>query len=418
MEVLMSQGADAANAFFVEAFAPEHRADPYELYRRMREAGPVISTDLEMHLAFGHSACWAALRHPAASSDERHGTVFRREARTDPRLTEMLGTRPLLVFMDPPAHSRLRALVAQGFTPRRIERLRSRIQTIADELVAALPGTGLVDLIQALASPLPIKVICELLGVPVADHHRFREWSVALTKSVDPAVLRTDDDNEQIASATVELQTYAAALLDERRRHPREDLISDLARCPDHRIHDDELADLVVLLLIAGHETTVNLIGNGLVALLDHPDQLADWVQHPDIAESAIDELLRFDAPLQMVQRIATEPLTVDDRPVPSGDQMIIMLGAANRDPAVFDEPDRLDLRRANARQHLSFGGGIHHCLGAALAKVEGAIAITALLERFPDLERAGDAPIRETFNLRGRARLTVELGAPVTGHR
>jgi pimeloyl-[acyl-carrier protein] synthase len=413
----MTDEHDAANAFFIEAFAPENRADPYGLYRRMRETGSVVSSDIEMHLVFGHAECWSILRSTAVSNDERRSAVIQREALHDPRLATMLDTPPLLVFMDPPDHTRLRGLVAQGFTPRRVERLSARIQALTDSLIDDLEAHGedQVDIIEQFAYPLPIAVICELLGIPIDDHERFREWSAALTKSVDPAVLRTDDDNAAIERATADLDAYTGALLDDRRAHPGDDLLSDLASRHDgeDRLHDGELTDLVTLLLVAGHETTVNLIGNGLVALFDHPEQLADWAEHPDIANAAVDELLRFDSPLQMVQRVAIDELVVGGRRLPPGDQVIVMLGAANRDPAMFDDPDRLDLRRRNAGRHVSFGGGIHHCLGASLARVEGAIAVTSLLQRFPRISLAGAASIRDTFNLRGRSAVPVHLGEP-----
>ncbi len=406
-------GGDVATEFFMEAFAPEHRADPYGLYRRMRELGHLISAD-GLHLAFGHTDCWSVLRNPMGSSDERRSTVLQREALTDPRLATMLETRPLLVFMDPPDHTRLRGLAGQGFTPRRVEQLRMRIQAVADALLddIAASGDAEVDLIERLAYPLPIAIICELLGIPQEDEGRFREWSTAITKSVDPGMLRSDEDNTAIAVAIAELNAYTGSLLESRRSEPSDDLLSDLVvrHSGDDHLHDDELADLVTLLLVAGHETTVNLIGNGLVALLDHPDQLDDWAQHPEIADSGVDELLRFDSPLQLVQRVAIEDMVVGGVRVPAGAQIVTMLGAANRDPVVFDDPDRLDIRRPNANRHIAFGGGIHHCLGAALARVEGSIAITSLLQRFPNIERAGDAPIKNTFTLRGRSALPVRL--------
>ena len=413
------QLVDVVSAFFVEAFAPEHRADPYDLYRRMREIGPFVSSEHEMHLAFGHADCWGLLRHPAASSDERHSAVMQRMATTEERIEVAMSTRPLLVFMDPPDHTRLRALVAQGFTPRRVEQLRASIQattdTILDDLTArAADGADSVDLVEALAYPLPITVICELLGVPADDHPQFRTWSDALTRSVDPGVLRTPADELAIASAMAELQGYSSELLSDRRARPGDDLLSELAvRSGGDHLADDELIDLVVLLLVAGHETTVNLIGNGLVALLEHPDQMAAWAQHPELGATAIDELLRFDSPLQMVQRTAVEPIQLGNRTIPAGDQVIVMLGAANRDPSVFDDPDRLDLHRPNANRHVSFGGGVHHCLGASLARVEAEVAITSLLTRFPDLARAGEPTIRARFTLRGRDRLPVSLGRP-----
>lgn len=411
----MSTDTDVVDAFFLEAFAPENRADPYALYARMRDAGQLLSANGEMHLAFGHAACWSILRNPAASSDERHSTVLRRQAKDDPRAAAMLEARPLLVFMDPPDHTRLRGLVANGFTPRRVEALRSRIREITDDLIARMAevGDADVDVVEHLASPLPIAVICELLGVAGTDRSLFRDWSLALPKSVDPSVLRTDADNAAIDNATDELRVYTTALLDDRRSRPSDDLLSALARRhgDDDHLGDDELADLVTLLLVAGHETTANLITNGLHALLANRDQLDDWARHPEIGDQAIDELLRFDAPLQLVQRTATQDLTLHGLHIRPGEQIIVMLGAANRDPAEFQEPDRLDIRRPNASRHLAFGGGIHHCLGAALARAEGAIALTALLRAFPEIEAAGPAPIRDTFNLRGRARLPVRLG-------
>lgn len=411
---------DAVSTFFVEAFAPDNRADPYELYRRMREHGPFVSSELEMHLAFGHADCAALLRHPAASSDERHSTVMQRMAVTDERIEAAMTTRPLLVFMDPPDHTRLRGLVAQGFTPRRVEQLRASMQTTTNAIVDGLAtraadGDDEIDLIEELAYPLPITVICELLGVASTDHSQFRLWSDALTRTVDPGVLRTPDDEFAIAVAMSELRAYTAALLSDRRTRPGSDLLSDLIarRDGDHQLGDDELVDLVVLLLVAGHETTVNLIGNGVVALLDHPDQLAAWARQPELGSTAIDELLRFDSPLQMVQRVAVQPIRLGELTIPAGDQVIVMLGGANRDPALFDDPGRLDIHRPNANRHLSFGGGVHHCLGAALAKAEGDIAITSLLARFPDLTAAGEATIRARFTLRGRDHLPVSLGRP-----
>ena len=413
----MSNEIDAASAFFMEAFTPEHRNDPYVLYRRMREHAAFVHTDLEIHLAFGHAECWAALRNPALSSDERHSELMRRGAETDDRIAGLMDQRPLLVFMDPPDHTRLRNLVAQGFTPRRVASIRDHIQAVTDELIDeidAAAGDGPVDLVERLAYPLPVRVICGLLGVPASDHELFGAWSAALTKGVDPGVLRSEEDNRAMEVATVELNAYTADLLARLRRAPADNLLSDLAARSgvgvDDHLTDDELIDLVTLLLIAGHETTVNLIGNGVVALLDHPDEMQAWRDDPALGERAVDELLRFDSPLQMVQRTATEDVEIASSIIPAGHQIIVMLGAANRDPEVFPEPDRLDLRRANANRHVAFGGGIHHCLGAALARTEGEVAITSLLRRFATVEAAGEAPIRSTFNLRGREHLPLTL--------
>ena len=409
---------DAASTFFIEAFADEHRRNPYPLYRRMREVGPLISTGANMHLAFGHDACWSMVRNPRASSDERRGSLHQREALTNPQIAARADRRPLLVFLDPPDHTRLRALVAGAFTPRRIESLRHDITSIAgrllDDLAAEVAGNGQpIDIIERFAYPLPIIVICQMLGIPTGDHDRFRRWSLALTKSVDPGVLRSPADDAAIERATAELNEYTAELLRDRRNHPTDDLLSDLIAqsAGDDHLLDDELIDLVVLLLVAGHETTVNLIGNGLSALFEHRDQMHAWLDDPGIGSTAVDELLRYDSPLQMVVRIALDDMNVAGVPIEAGDEVILMLGAANRDARQFADPDALDLRRHNAGRHVAFGGGIHHCLGAALARAEGAIAIEALLRRFPDVAAAGPPTLRGTFNLRGLDHLPVTLG-------
>jgi len=415
----MSTEMDAASTFFVEAFADEHRTNPYPLYRRMRELGPVVSTGSNMHLAFGHDACWSMVRNPRGSSDERRGSLHQREALTNPRIAKAMDQRPLLVFLDPPDHTRLRSLVAGAFTPRRIDSLRLDIDAIAgrllDDLAAEVGGADAtpIDIIERFAYPLPIAVICQMLGIPTGDHDRFRRWSLALTKSVDPGILRSDDDNAAIEQATAELNEYTAELLQARRIHPSDDLLTDLIAqsVGDDHLLDDELIDLVVLLLVAGHETTVNLIGNGLCALFEHRDQMQVWQQHPEIGSNAIDELLRYDSPLQMVVRIALDDMYIGDVRIEAGDEVILMLGAANRDPQLFADPDNLDLLRHNAGRHVAFGGGIHHCLGAALARAEGAIAIETLLRRFPDVAPAGRPTRRGTFNLRGLEHLPVTLG-------
>ena len=410
---------DAASTFFVEAFADEHRTNPYPLYRRMREVGPVVSTGSNMHLAFGHDACWSIVRNPRGSSDERHGSLHQREALTNPRLAKAMDRRPSLVFLDPPDHTRLRSLVAGAFTPRRVDGLRDDITAIADGLIDDLAaevgddGATTIDIIERFAYPLPITVICRMLGIPTSDHDRFRHWSLAITKSVDPGILRSEDDNAAIEQATAELNDYTAELVRARRSNPSDDLLSDLIAQSDGDDHllDDELIDLVVLLLVAGHETTVNLIGNGLNALFAHRDQMQAWLRHPEIGAAAIDELLRYDSPLQMVLRVALDDMHIGDVPIEAGDEVILMLGAANRDPELFPDPDILDLRRVNAGRHVAFGGGIHHCLGAALARTEGAIAIESLLRRFPDIAPAGSPTLRRTFNLRGLEHLPVTLG-------
>lgn len=408
---------EAASAFFVRAFEPEHRLDPYALYAEERAAHPLVDTGMHMWIAFLHDDCWATVRSPSASSDERRGTLFRLEAQTDPRLAAMFDRRPSLIFQDPPDHTRVRGLVSRAFTPARIEQLRARIEELTDELVDGLAerldsADTSVDIIDALAYPLPLTVICELLGIPLADHELFKAWSKSLIRSVDPSVLRTDEENAAIEVATAELDDYCLALLEERRRAPRDDLLSALvtAQDGDDELESSEIVGLASLLLVAGHETTVNLVGNGLLALLANPDELRRWISEPGLDANAVDELLRYDPPVQMVQRIVTGPLVLSDTAIPEGDQVIVIIGAANRDPEVFAEPDRLDLGRANANRHLAFGGGIHHCLGAALARTEGSVVLSRLIRRFPDIALAGAPTLRPTFTLRGYASVPVAL--------
>jgi cytochrome P450 len=317
--------------------------------------------------------------------------------------------------MDPPDHSRLRSLVARAFTPKRIADLRPAAESITaalvDETAAAAASGAVVDLIRSLAYPLPVQVICRLLGVPEADEATFTGWSGALARSLDPSVLRSPEVDAAIRAAEGDMAAYLENLLAFRRTTPGDDLLSALLAVEGDgdRIATVEVVDLALLLLVAGHETTVNLIGNGILALLRTPDQLELLRHRPELIASAVDELLRFDSPVQMTQRVATEDLDLVGSRVRAGDEILLVLGAANRDPLVFAEPHRLDVTR-DARRHLAFGGGIHHCLGAALARLEGQVALSALLAGFSHLELAGQPVRRPTFNLRGLESLPVAM--------
>jgi len=289
-----------------------------------------------------------------------------------------------LLHLDPPDHTRLRRLVSAAFTRRRIEQLAPRVQLIADELLDAVAEAGEVDLIAAFAYPLPITVICELLGVPTADRDDFRDWSTTLVAGT----LSTPE--EWIAAATAMIG-YIRELLAAKRVEPADDLLSALVAIRDgtDRLSEDELSSMVVLLLVAGHETTVNLIGNGVYALLTHPDQLALLRAEPERLPAAVEELLRYDGPLQVATfRWTTEPIEIGGTVIPAGDMVIPGLLAANRDPSRVADPEELDLSRADS-PHVAFGHGIHHCLGAPLARLEGRIALGSLLARFPGLRLA-----------------------------
>jgi cytochrome P450 len=324
----------------------------------------------------------------------------------------LVGQFDTMLFMDPPDHTRLRGLVQKAFTPKMVERIRPRSQEIVDGLIDRAFDRGReMDLIEDFAYPLPVTIICELLGVPVEDHTRFSEWSRVLSRAVDPSPIRSPELEEEIALAGLAFAEYFEALVAQRRTSLGDDLLSALIAAEEEgdRLSSDELLGISLLLLIAGHETTVNLVGNGTLALLRNPDEFARLRDDPSLSKTAVDEMLRYDSPVQMNQRIALEPFTLaDGQVVAAREQMIVMLAAANRDPAAFPDADRFDVGRADARRHLAFGGGIHHCLGAALARVEGDVAVTTIVRRMPALALAGEPERRPNFTLRGLAHLPV----------
>ena len=333
--------------------------------------------------ASSHAAVRAVLREPGWSSDQRHATAIPDVA------GEVLSK--VLLFMDAPDHGRLRGLVAKAFDARTVEQLRPRIAELADELLVPLREAGRFDVIGDFAFPLPVTVICELLGVPAADRELFRRLTGEMA-----AVLDLDATPEQFgraAGAMLTFTAYLVPLFEERRRAPRADLVSALVSAEEagDRLGADELLTTVVLLLVAGHETTMNLIGNGLLALLRHPDQLEMLRSTPELMPTAVEELLRYDSPVRRAVRTALGDAVVDGQPVGAGEQVVALLDAANHDPTVFADPHALDVRR-DARRHMAFGAGAHYCLGAPLARAEAQIAIGALLT-LPALQVAVDEP-------------------------
>ncbi|WP_021596950.1 cytochrome P450 family protein [Actinomadura welshii] len=362
-------------------FSRTFSEDPYAVYAELRESGPVHPIDFPpgatAFLVVDHEHGRAALNDPRLSKDSAHSAV--------PVNGEMFFGGTMLA-MDPPDHTRMRGLVAKAFTARRVERLRPRVEEIADALLDGVAARGEADLIEDLAVPLPIQVICEMLGVPASDRGRFREWTAVLTVPALTAEARAH--RREVARA---FTGYLGEVIAERRARPEEDLVSALiaARDGDAALTEAEMVNSIGLLLIAGHETTVNLIGNGVLALLRAPGQLDLLRRRPELLPSAVEELLRFDGPLAWAsQRIALEDMEIAGTPIPKGAWVHVSLGAADRDPAVFEAPDRLDVTRAPKR-HVAFGHGIHFCLGAPLARLEGQIAIGGLLDRFPGLALA-----------------------------
>jgi len=393
-------------------FDPAVRLDPYPVYAAMRAQAPAQRVPLP-----GGRSLWMVTRYAdveLALRDPRLGKDMRRAVPQDQRLPLPDVARPLvehLLSIDPPDHTRLRALVAQAFTPRLVEGQRERVQRIADELLDAVAPRGSMDLIDEYAFPLPIRVITHLLGVPETDADRFRGWSSTVV-SVELVNLGTEL-REDLLTAIGAFREYLLALFERKRREPGDDLVSGLVRAEDERgaLTEDELVALVFLLLVAGHETTVNLIGNGVLALLRHPDQLALVRDDPALLGPAVEELLRYDGPVETsTMRYALEDVQIAGQVIPRGDSVLVVLGSANRDEARFPDPDRLDVTRRDHR-HLAFGKGIHYCLGAPLARLEGTIAIGTLLRRFPTLKVAADPAtleIRPSFLIRGLAALPV----------
>jgi len=389
----------------VDLLDPAVLSDPYPLFHRLRTEDPVHwEADLEF---------WALTRYADAVYALREDSLLSSAIHDSPRPGGVgLSSARWFVFLDPPRHTRLRALVHSAFTPQVVEGLRARIQAIVDELLDRAAEAGRLDLIADLGFPLPAIVIAELLGVPAEDRAQFRAWSADLA-AAGGLVRMAADGAERLSRARAggaALNAYFRDIIGERRRAPRDDLVSRLTgvQSAEGTLSEEELVDTCALLLFAGHETTTNLIGNGMLALLRHPDELSRLRADPSLIGPAVEELLRYDSPVQMRVRVARETVEIGGRRIAKGQRVLILVGAANRDPARFPDPDRLDIARPDNR-HLAFGHGIHFCTGAPLARLEGAIAIRRLLRRFPRLELTTDQLAwRETLTLRALNALPV----------
>lgn len=403
-----TQPDPAGNDVFTSLMAPAARLDPYAMYRLLAANGPTLDSGLGAQFVFSHELCLDLLRDRRTSVDERNSF-----------LAGPGDDLPTLIHLDPPDHDRLRRLVQAAFTPRRVDGLRTRAQELVSQAVPALDGQEDVDLIEALAYPVPLLIICELLGIPGSDHALVKDWSTVLARSIDPAVLRDENTNAAIAQAQSEFADYLRVLVQHRRHAPSDDLLSALSARGEETdtLSEPELLGLALLLLVAGHETTVNLIGNSMLALLGHPDQYRLLHSGAVTARCAVEELLRFDSPVQMTTRIALEDIKFGRQTLAAGNFAVLMLGAANRDPLAMDRPDTLDLTATRRLAHLSFGSGLHHCLGAALARAEAEVVLASLATRYPHMQLVAEAPIRPSFVLRGRTELRVSVGrtAPAT---
>jgi cytochrome P450 len=382
----------------------EGQADPYPYYSLMREEARVSRTSFGPYCVNGYAECQTVLRDPrlgrGVGIEDTSMGIF---GDNDGRRREFFDVgQHNMLMADPPDHTRLRRLVSRSFTPSQVERLRPAVHELVDSMLDGLARRGDVEFMTEFALPLPMAVIGELVGVPAEDRAGLQPKVRAAARGIEPVL--SDAEIDAAIDAVAELGVYFEAFLAERRREPRDDLMSALAEAGenDDRLTDDEILSTAILLFSAGFETTTNLLGNGLLALLRHPDQLQDWRAHPQIAPSAVEELLRFDSPVQFNLRAALEPADLVGEPLERGDRIIVLQGAANHDPEQFDRAEELDLRRS-PNTPLSFGWGIHHCIGAALARMEGEIAFNALLGRFRSIELCDDEPQwRPGFTLRG----------------
>lgn len=397
-----------------DIFAPELLEDPYPWYEKMRGLEdaylvPLNQPEYRVPILSRYADVQLALRDP------RFGRAgFQKAA------IAALGEGPLansysqwMLFRDPPDHTRLRGLVNKAFTPRAVEAMRQQISGIVADLLARQSGSTSVDLISEVAYPLPVLVICELLGVPSQDRDRFGEWSNALGRNFDNLGILDPDLKRRGDEAATGLSEYFRGLVRSRRgSRPIDDILNGLIAAEEQgdRLSEEELLATCVLLFFAGHETTVNLIGNGMLALLRNPAEASRLRADPGLLPNAVEELLRYDSPVQRTGRTVLQEVEVGSWKLQPGWRVNLLIGAANRDPAQFSDPDRLDVTRSNAAQHLSFAAGIHYCVGAPLARLEAQLAIGALLREAPDLRLAGEPVWRSTFVLRGMSSLPVAI--------
>jgi cytochrome P450 len=394
-------------------FVPEHRRDPHATWRALREAGPLYrSRAFGTWLATRYDDVLHVLRDPCFSTDRSEIPAMRlanRLARKEPDFAGLLQRN--LLTIDGEDHRRLRGLVSKAFTPRRVEQLRGRLEDTVEDLLERVAERGEMEVVRDLAHPLPVIAIAELLGVPATDRDRFRAWSSALVQLLDP--LQGRGGARPMVEATHEIFDYFRPLLAERRAAPRDDLLSAMLAAEEdgERLDETDLLALSSLLLVAGHETTSNLIANAVVLLLRFPDERKRLQDDLALLPSAVDECLRYESPIQLTDRAVKQDCELAGQPLRRKQMVAVVLAAANRDPEHFPDPDRFDVGRRN-NHHLAFGQGHHFCLGSQLAKLEAEVALEALLRRFPDFSGSPEPPAwRRSMIVRGPESLPVKLG-------
>jgi cytochrome P450 len=397
-------------ALLLQLLDPANRADPYAVYRRFRDIGPLHLPDSKLTVFSAYRDCDEALRHPSSSVDRLKSTMAQRMIADGATLRPQ--GPPMFLFLDPPDHTRLRKLVSKAFVPKVINELQPEITGLVDDLLDRIGGR--FDVVSDLAYPLPVAVICRLLGVPLHDEPEFGRASALVAQALDPFFAVTGepaDGMQERIRAGQWLREYLHDLIGQRRSQPGEDLMSRLIAVEESgdQLTEDEIVSTCSLLLIAGHETTVNLISNAILAMLRNPAQWAALGADADRAGAVIEETLRYDPPVQLVARIATEDMAIGDIQVAKGDSMMLLLAAAHRDAAEFERPEVFDPDRKVFR-HLAFGHGVHYCLGAPLARLEAAIALSAVTARFPQARLDGEPAYKPNVTLRGLSSLAVAV--------
>jgi cytochrome P450 len=398
-------------ALLLDLLDPGHRAHPYPIYRQLRERGPLQLPDSNLVVFSSFADCDEVLRHPSSCSDRLKSTTTQ-QAVAAGQEARPFGA-PGFLFLDPPDHTRLRKLVSKAFSPKVVRALETDITALVDALLDAVATAGRFEVIADLAYPLPVAVICRLLGVPIEDEPKFSWASALLAQGLDPFIAFTGQPQgfEERMEAGLWLRGYLRDLLRQRRANPGEDLMSGLIAVEEagDQLTEDEIVATCNLLLVAGHETTVNLIANAVLAMLRHPEHWAALGQDSSRAPAIVEETLRYDPPVQLVGRIAGEDMSIGGVDVPRGETMMLLLAAAHRDPAVTERPDEFDPTRAAIR-HLAFGLGPHFCLGAPLARLEANVALSAVTKRFPNARLETEPAYKPNVTLRGVADLVVAV--------
>ena len=405
----MTRTTATRGGLFAKVLDPANRSDPYPLYARLRET-PVALQDDGTYVVSTHAEISRLLHDPRVSSDERKSDRGAGALVASGKLGA-LGDPPF-IFLDPPDHDRLRRLVMGQFTPARVEGMRDRAVRLVDELLDARRAGGQLDIVDDLAYPLPVAMICDLLGVPREDEPRFHGWATALARSLDPAQGMTEEEARQAAEAVVQMGEYLTGLVEARRVRPADDLISALVAGdePGGRMDEMELLNTLALLLVAGHETTVNLISNGTLALLRHPDVLDRLRRETRLVIPLVEEVLRYDPPVQFRSRTTLADVGVAGVTIPKGATVMLLLASGSRDPVRFPDAGRFVPDRED-NQHLGFGGGIHYCVGAPLARIEAHVALGALARRLVAPRLVADPPpYRRNAALRGPEHLPVRF--------